>query len=80
MLARRRWKVELVRRLYDQGRDRRYVIDLFRFIDWIMRLPDGLDKGLWEEISRIEEERSMPYVTSTDVASRVEGAELRPPL
>ncbi len=65
-VSKRRWKVNLVRRLYGQGRDRQYVIDLFRFIDWIMALPEELSMSFWEEIRQLEEEHSMPYVTSVE--------------
>ncbi len=63
---RRQWKVDLARRLYDQGRDREYVINLFRFIDWIMTLPEELTGTFWQEIQAIEEEKAMPYVTSIE--------------
>ena len=63
---RRQWKVDLARRLYDQGRDREYVINLFRFIDWIMTLPEELTRIFWQEIQAIEEEKAMPYMTSIE--------------
>jgi len=31
--ARQQWKINLAKRLYNQGRDKKYVINLFRFID-----------------------------------------------
>ncbi len=64
--ARRRWKVILARRLYDQGKDKKYILNLFRFIDWIMNLPDDQEKSFWEEIQNIEKEKTMPYVTSVE--------------
>ena len=46
LTRRRQWKVDLARRLYDRGRDREYVINLFRFIDWIMTLPEDFSQNL----------------------------------
>ncbi len=28
-----------------KGRDREYVLNLFRFIDWVMRLPEDFEKA-----------------------------------
>jgi hypothetical protein len=64
--ARREWKVFLVKRLYEKGYGKEDVIALFHFIDWMMRLPDDLEKDFWQEISRYEEEKKMPYVSSVE--------------
>ena len=48
------WKLNLVRRLYDQGRDQQYVLDLFRFIDWMMHLPEDLAEGFINALTKIE--------------------------
>lgn len=37
-----RWKIEVVRSLYERGFKRSDVLELMRFIDWIMILPAGL--------------------------------------
>jgi len=34
------WKVRLVKMLYDKGYTRETVLALFRFIDWVIELPD----------------------------------------
>jgi hypothetical protein len=36
----RAWKVRLVRGLYRRGMDPEDVRQLFRFIDWVMELPE----------------------------------------
>jgi len=56
----------LARRLYERGYQREDVINLFRFIDWIMRLPEEMEANFWQEIRRYEEEENMPYVTSVE--------------
>ncbi|MBF0263223.1 MAG: DUF4351 domain-containing protein [Magnetococcales bacterium] len=59
-------KRSLIRRLHEQGFDRQRVIDLFRFIDWVMRLPKHLDDQLIQEILEFEESQKMPYITSAE--------------
>ncbi|MFH0729401.1 MAG: cytosolic protein [Pseudomonadota bacterium] len=63
---RKAWKVELTKSLYAKGYRRKDVLNLFRFIDWIMRLPDELETVFWEEIQQYEEDKQMPYVTSVE--------------
>ena len=41
--ARLVWKLSLVKRLYEKGYERRDIVELFRFIDWLLRLPDELE-------------------------------------
>jgi predicted transposase YdaD len=42
------------------------VVNLFRFIDWVMILPEGLNREFWNELKQYEEERRMPYITSVE--------------
>ncbi len=64
--GRKKWKLYLARRLYERGYRREDVLNLFRFIDWIMRLPEEMEADFWQEIRRYEEEENMPYVTSVE--------------
>ncbi len=52
--------------LYGRGYSRTDILELFRFIDWLLILPKDLDKQFWEELQRIEEDKNMPYVTSVE--------------
>lgn len=63
---RQRWKFALMRRLYEKGYDRQKLTDLFRFIDWLMQLPEELEHCFWQELEQYEEEMAMPYVTSVE--------------
>jgi Domain of unknown function (DUF4351) len=63
---RKAWKFALVRRLYERGYSRSYVLNLFKYIDWIMILPEALKRSFWEELRTYEEERRMPYITSVE--------------
>jgi hypothetical protein len=56
----------LVRLLYQRKWDKQRVIDLFRVIDWMMRLPEELEQQLWQEIGTLEENEKMQYVTSVE--------------
>ncbi len=59
-------KFYLARRLYERGYDREHIIKLFRFIDWVMKLPKTLEEAFWQDLHEYEEARQMPYVTSVE--------------
>jgi hypothetical protein len=63
---RKTWKLTLVKRLYDLGYSRSEILNLFKFIDWIMILPEALKQAFWEELRTYEEKRIMPYITSVE--------------
>jgi len=71
--ARHRWKLRLVKGLYERGLQRKDIEELFRFIDWLMVLPDGLDRQFWLEVQQYEKEKQMPYVTSVERMAKEEG-------
>jgi len=64
--SRLNWKLNLAKRLYGQGFGRQDIIELFRFIDWVMVLPEGLENRFSEQLMKYEEEKKMPYVTSIE--------------
>ncbi|MBD1890063.1 transposase [Coleofasciculus sp. FACHB-SPT9] len=57
------WKLSLVRGLYERGYSRENILELFRLIEWMMVLPEELQFGFEETLSRYEEERRMPFIT-----------------
>ncbi|MBF0181049.1 MAG: cytosolic protein [Magnetococcales bacterium] len=59
-------KRHLIRSLYQSGFERQQVIDLFRFIDWVLHLPKELDMQLLNEINAFEESQKMPYISSVE--------------
>ncbi|HVC35288.1 MAG TPA: cytosolic protein [Chloroflexota bacterium] len=59
-------KFAVLRRLYDLGYNHREILRLYRLIDWLMRLPPGLERRLLSEMEQFEEVRRMPYVTSAE--------------
>jgi hypothetical protein len=66
-------KLYLTRRLYEQGYEREDVINLFRFIDWVMSLPEELEQDFWREVIQIQEDRRMPYITSIERLATQQG-------
>jgi len=60
---RARAKVDLARRLYRLGYDRERIVQLFRFIEWLLRLPPELEDRTWREIRAFEEAEQMTYIT-----------------
>ena len=57
-------KKNLIRQCLERGYTRKQIESLIKFIDWIITLPEGLENQLSDEISKIEEEHKMAYVTS----------------
>ncbi|MCF7669329.1 MAG: hypothetical protein K9N48_06090, partial [Verrucomicrobia bacterium] len=66
-------KWELTRRLYERGYSKEEVLNLFRLIDWLMRLPDENEVEFRRELVEYEKEKTMPYVTSIERLGRKEG-------
>lgn len=56
-------KVRLVRFLYGQGYNREAIVELFRLMDWLLRLPEGLESRFEEEMEAIEEVEQMPLLS-----------------
>ncbi|PID56503.1 hypothetical protein CSB45_10750 [candidate division KSB3 bacterium] len=50
--------------LYERGYSKEDILELARFIDWIMVLPEDLEQRFDEAIAQFEEEQNMQYVTS----------------
>jgi P2-related tail formation protein len=71
--ARKEWKFRLTRRLYEQGFARQDILNIFRFLDWVLVLPEGLKQAFRSELEQYEQERQMPYVTSIEEMAIEEG-------
>ena len=66
-------KLRLIRILYQRHWDKQRIINLFRVVDWLMKLPEGLDQQIWHEIETIEEREKMQYITSVEKIGIVKG-------
>jgi hypothetical protein len=62
-VARKGWKLRLVRLMYQRGQAREDILELFRVIDWLLRLPEDLEREFGRELLAFEEETKMPCMT-----------------
>lgn len=74
--ARMKAKWRLFRRLYDLGFDAERMRQLFRLIDWLLALPEGLEEQLRTQVREYEESRGMPYIPTYERAAHEAGLEL----
>ncbi|MEO5376206.1 MAG: hypothetical protein H7832_00245 [Magnetococcus sp. DMHC-6] len=68
-------KMRITRMLYERGFSRQQIVDLFRFIDWVLSLPEELDNQFWVNLSNFEENKKMPYITSVERIGHKRGVE-----
>ena len=59
-------KMTLVRSLYERGYERQQILELFRFIDWLLYLPDELEQRFQQQLQTYEATMSTPYITSIE--------------
>ncbi len=59
-------KLALTRKLYEKGWDREDVLQLYTLIDWLIALPKELMLNYHKEITHIEEEQKMAYITTAE--------------
>ena len=59
--ARRRWKFIIAKSLYSRGYTKNDVLNLYSFIDWIMKLPKEAEKLFLQDILKFEEENAIRY-------------------
>ena len=69
------WKVRLARGLYKRGYDKDKIIELFRFIDWIMELPEELERHFDAEVERLEGEIGVTFVMGIERRATEKGLE-----
>ncbi len=60
------WKKRFLLALYECGLERETIRMLYKFIDWVMRLPEDLDKELVVEIEKFKEANTMSYITTAE--------------
>ena len=69
------WKKTLVRMLYERGYERRDVLEHYRILDWMLKLPKDEEALFQEDLKRIEEELAMPYMTAIERMGEERGEE-----
>jgi hypothetical protein len=63
---RQAWKFRLTKMLYERGYERQQIVDLYRFIDWVMILPEAQEREFWRQLQAYEEETKVTYVTNAE--------------
>ncbi|MCC2693904.1 Rpn family recombination-promoting nuclease/putative transposase [Nodularia sp. LEGE 04288] len=66
LTGRLRWKLSLIKRMYELGYSRDKISQLFRLLDRLMTLPPDLDLNFKAELKRFEAEQEMTYITSIE--------------
>jgi hypothetical protein len=61
--------------LFQKAYNKTRIRAVFKFIDWIMRLPEQLEKRIEEDILREQGEKPMAYVTSWERRAEKRGEE-----
>lgn len=64
---REQWKWNLVRGLYDRGYHREDIMKLFRLLDWMMSLPEQLQRRFEVKLTSYQEERQMPVLSRMEL-------------
>lgn len=59
-------KLTLAKSLYEKGWAKDYIYKLFRFIDWLIDLPEDLMIEFDQQLHHFEEVKHMPYITSLE--------------
>ena len=67
------FRMELTKELYLRNYSKEQVIRLYRFIDYVLKLPKLKALQFKKELELFEEGRKMQYVTSTEMIARKEG-------
>jgi hypothetical protein len=70
------WKFRLIRLMYERGYERARILELFRLIDWMIRLPKTLEADCRQALYAYEEQKRMPYVTTVERAGIQQGEAL----
>ncbi|MCW8141089.1 MAG: transposase, partial [Planctomycetota bacterium] len=68
-------KRRLVRALYERGGERKDVLALLRFLDWLLDLPPPQEAIFDEYLVRLEQEKNMPYRMKFEVEAEARGEE-----
>ncbi|MGV8118943.1 MAG: hypothetical protein AB2L14_04175 [Candidatus Xenobiia bacterium LiM19] len=60
------WKLSMAKALESKGFGRNMREDLYLFIDWLLALPEELEKEFIEEMKKFEEGKQMAYISSAE--------------
>lgn len=67
------WKKRFLLELYQLGMNRETLWAIYKFIDWMIRLPKDLNKAFVAEMKTIEEAKHMSLITSAEEVGLEQG-------
>jgi hypothetical protein len=70
---RRQRKYSLTTMLYERGWSEQEVIDLYRFIDWVLTLPLELESAFRDDLETYERGKNMPYISAIERMGEARG-------
>jgi hypothetical protein len=68
---RKQQKYKLATILYERGLSEQQVIDLYRFIHWVLTLPPELEAAFREELETYERGKNMPYISAIEKTGEI---------
>jgi len=71
--SRFQWKKKFIALLHDLGFHHEMLYALFRFIEWIMELPEELENKLYQEMIKMKGEEGMSFMTILEKKSHEKG-------
>ena len=66
-------KLNLIKKLYQKGFSKQDIINLFRFIDWVLEIPEDLEPLFDKKLEKYEKEEQMYYITQMQRPSYEKG-------
>jgi hypothetical protein len=67
------FRLDLTKELYSRNYSKEQIIRLYRFIDYVLKLPEPEALQFNKEMELFEEARTMPYISTTERMAREEG-------
>lgn len=67
------YKTRIVRVLLEHGWASDRVMRVFRIVDWLMDLPDEQSRIFWKDVTQLQQEKKMPFITTPERIGREEG-------
>jgi hypothetical protein len=72
---RKTWRYRLTTMLYEQGYGEQDILEIHNFLDWLMKLPEDVEKQFQIELKAFEEAKQMKYVTTIERMAEARGEE-----
>ncbi len=68
--TRMQWKLRIIQGLYDMGVPEEEIGQLYHDFDWLLALPETLSTRYHREMTRFEENRTMPHLSTAERIGR----------